>query len=74
MRNSVKAFEKVGYGVLQGPSDWVFEPNDREIQLEVLTGWAGAALELNTLSRARIDTWQGLDRIQLRLKDLRPSQ
>ena len=57
VKHAVKAFEKVGYGVLQGPSDWVFEPNDREIQLEVLSGWAGAALELDMLSQARIDSW-----------------
>jgi len=57
VKHAVKAYEKVGYGVLQGPSDWVFEPNDREIQLEVLSGWAGAALELDMLSQARIDSW-----------------
>ena len=57
VKQSVKAFEKVGYAVLQGSSDWVFAPDDREIQLDVLTGWAGAALELNMLSQVRIDAW-----------------
>jgi SAM-dependent methyltransferase len=54
---SVKAFEKVGYAVSQGSSDWVFEKHDREIQAEILNGWAGAASELNMLAPDRIDTW-----------------
>ena len=35
-----------GYSVVQGTADWVFRPNDREIQLETLSGWAAAAREI----------------------------
>jgi hypothetical protein len=32
-----------GYSVAQGASDWLFAPRDRDIQLEILSGWAAAA-------------------------------
>jgi SAM-dependent methyltransferase len=54
---SVKAFEKVGYAVLQGSSDWLFEQCDRAIQIEILKGWAGAAAELEMLASDRIEAW-----------------
>jgi hypothetical protein len=54
---AVQAFERVGYRVLSGASDWVFEPQDREIQREVLTGWALAAGELGDLPGAAIAAW-----------------
>jgi SAM-dependent methyltransferase len=54
---AVEAFEKVGYVVLQGRSDWVFEPSDREIQTAILDGWAGAATELQILPPQQIDSW-----------------
>ena len=43
---AVQSFERVGYQVLPGASDWVFGRQDREIQLQVLAGWALAANEL----------------------------
>lgn len=45
---AVAAFERVGYTVTQGPSDWQFESNDREIQMEVVAGWTSAAREIGT--------------------------
>jgi hypothetical protein len=45
---AIAAFERVGYTVTQGSSDWEFESNDREIQMEVIAGWAGAAREIGT--------------------------
>jgi Methyltransferase domain len=36
----------VQYEITQGSSDWVFGPQDGEIQNEVLAGWAGAAREI----------------------------
>jgi len=53
----VRAFERVGYAVVTGASDWEFAPDDRDIQLEVLSGWAGAAGELGELPQAAIDAW-----------------
>ena len=38
-------FERVGYRVVQGRADWVFGPQDRDIQIELLAGWAAAARE-----------------------------
>lgn len=54
---AVRAFERVGYVVLQGWSDWIFGGDDQEIQAEILAGWAGAAQELGDLSRDQIATW-----------------
>jgi hypothetical protein len=54
---AVQSFERVGYRVISGPSDWVFEPQDRAIQREVLAGWALAANELGDLPGAAIAAW-----------------
>ncbi len=54
---AVRAFERVGYAVVTGSSDWEFAPQDQAIQLEVLAGWAGAAGELGDLPQAAIDAW-----------------
>jgi hypothetical protein len=50
-------FERVGYAVVQGASDWVFGPTDREIQLETLTGWATAAREIGTVPLPDVVSW-----------------
>ena len=49
----MRAFERVGYTVVSGASDWVFGPDDRAIQLEVLAGWAGAAARARRLAAWR---------------------
>src|SRR4029077_4295551 len=54
---AVRAFERVGYKVLPGSSDWEFAPEDRDIQLQVLAGWAQAAIELAELPPAAIASW-----------------
>ena len=38
-------------------SDWVFGPQDREIQAEVLSGWATAAREIRELPPNEIIDW-----------------
>jgi hypothetical protein len=50
-------FEALGYSVVQGTSDWVIETVDQEIQVELLTGWATAASEIEALPRCNIDHW-----------------
>ena len=50
-------FEALGYSVVHGASDWDFAPNDREIQMEVLTGWASAAREMNEPALADTIAW-----------------
>jgi hypothetical protein len=50
-------FERVGYAVTHGQSDWVFAPGDREIQLEVLSGWASAAREMDDVKLPDVVGW-----------------
>jgi len=54
---AVRNFERVGYTVATGASDWIFGPQDRDIQLEVLAGFAGAAAELDDLPATAIAGW-----------------
>jgi len=54
---AVARFQRVGYSVVQGPSDWMFETRDRDIQLEMLSGWATAARELGTVPLADVIGW-----------------
>jgi hypothetical protein len=53
----VRAFERVGYTVVSGASDWEFAPDDRAIQLDVLAGWASAAGELGDVPEGAINSW-----------------
>jgi len=55
--HAIARFAAVGYHVVQGQSDWMFEPQDRAIQNEVLAGWAAAAGELGDLGDERIGRW-----------------
>jgi hypothetical protein len=50
-------FEAVGYGVMQGRSDWMFEPHDRDMQDAILAGWTIAARELGDMPLDRIAAW-----------------
>jgi hypothetical protein len=54
---AVRGFERVGYSVVTGASDWIFRPGDRDIQLEVFAGFAGAAAELDDLPADAIAAW-----------------
>jgi SAM-dependent methyltransferase len=54
---AISAFERVGYAVVQGPSDWEFGPDDREIQKEVVAGWASAAREIADVRLADLLSW-----------------
>ena len=54
---AVKMFERVGYSVVQGAADWAFEPDDRDIQIEMLSGWAAAAREMGNLPLPDVIGW-----------------
>jgi SAM-dependent methyltransferase len=54
---AVERLERVGYSVVQGLSDWAFAPDDRDIQLEVLSGWAAAARDLGTVPVDDVIDW-----------------
>jgi SAM-dependent methyltransferase len=53
----IARFESLGYRVTHGTSDWVFGPDDRDIQLETCAGWAGAARETGRLSLEAVASW-----------------
>lgn len=50
-------FRNTGHDVVQGTSDWVFAPHDREIQNEVIAGWAKAAREMGNVPLSEIIGW-----------------
>jgi hypothetical protein len=54
---AIQRFERIGYMVAQGQSDWVFAATDREIQVEVLSGWAAAARESGDIPLPDIIAW-----------------
>jgi len=54
---AIAGFEKLGYSVTHGASDWVFGPDDRDIQMEVLSGWASAAREVGALTLGDTVEW-----------------
>ena len=56
-QTAIEAFERVGYTVLHGVADWEFGPTDREIQIEVLSGWAGAAREIGDPPLSAVADW-----------------
>jgi hypothetical protein len=56
-REAIAVFERVGYQVTHGMSDWEFAPADRDIQTEVLLGWAAAAREIGDPPRSEIVRW-----------------
>jgi hypothetical protein len=56
---ALERFKRVGYSVTHGASDWIFGPDDREIQLATLSGWALAARETEDLPLAEVLDWLG---------------
>jgi hypothetical protein len=54
---AIAGFERLGYTVIHRRSDWTIGPSDRDIQLEIFSGWAGAAREIGALSLAETASW-----------------
>jgi len=54
---AIVAFTAVGYFVDRQPADWVFGPHDREIQNELLAGFAAAAREIGAPGLEEIVAW-----------------
>jgi hypothetical protein len=50
-------FERVGYAVVRGEADWRFGPDDGDIQIEVLSGWAAAARDTAGLALSEVIGW-----------------
>jgi len=56
-RVTVEALERVGYAVKSGQSDWQFGPEDAEIQLELIAGFAAAARETGVVALEDLVGW-----------------
>jgi hypothetical protein len=54
---AVARFESLGYEVFHGTADWLLRPGDREIQMQLLAGWASAAREIGAVSLAEAAGW-----------------
>jgi hypothetical protein len=54
---AVSIFGKLGYSIVQGDSDWVIGTADKQMQIELLDGWASAAREIGSLPGQQIDDW-----------------
>jgi hypothetical protein len=54
---AIRAFERLGYAVTHRRSDWTMRPGDRDLQLEIFSGWAAAARETGALSLAETASW-----------------
>ena len=50
-------FEALGYLVVHGTSDWTIGPDDRNMQTEILAGWASAAHDMGALPLADTTAW-----------------
>jgi len=51
------SFEAHGYELRIATSDWLIAPKDHSLQLALLDGWLGAALEIAPESRAALTSW-----------------
>lgn len=51
------SFEAHGYELRVATSDWQIAPKDHALQLALLDGWLGAALEIAPESRAALTSW-----------------
>jgi hypothetical protein len=54
---AIKRFQAADYAVVHGGSDWHLLPRDREIQRDMLAGWAGAAREVGAVSLPDAAAW-----------------
>ncbi|MBV8848590.1 MAG: class I SAM-dependent methyltransferase [Methylobacteriaceae bacterium] len=56
-KTAIVGFDSLGYSVVNGTADWVFDRADREIQREVFSGWANAMREVGDMPLADIVEW-----------------
>ena len=54
---ALERFEQFGYAAVQGRSDWVFGPDDRDIQDALFAGWAELGVLTTTLTADEIARW-----------------
>jgi hypothetical protein len=63
--SAITGLRALGYRVVDGESDWILRPDDREFQNEMLEGWANAARDMRTLSGAEIADWLARRKIMI---------
>ncbi len=54
---AVERYRRLDYTVVQGRSDWLLQLLHREMQLEVLSGWAAAARDMGQMSLPEMTAW-----------------
>ena len=54
---AIARFEGLGYSVIHGTSDWIIGPDDRDMQFEVLAGWASAARDTGEMPIGDTANW-----------------
>jgi hypothetical protein len=57
-RAVVNCFSDAGYHVESEPSDWTIEPQEAELQRELIAGWAYAAAESDPNAASTIAEWR----------------
>jgi hypothetical protein len=55
---AASAFEEAGFRVQRERSDWVIEPDARELQRQLIEGWASAAAEIAPEIATAIANWR----------------
>jgi SAM-dependent methyltransferase len=54
---AIARFEALGYSVVRGTSDWTMGPDDRDMQTQLLQGWASAAHDTGALPLVDTMAW-----------------
>jgi hypothetical protein len=54
---AARSFEEVGYHVEREPSDWTLNPDDRELQRQLVAGWGTAAAAMAPERLEEITRW-----------------
>lgn len=53
----VERSKAVGFAVIEGPSDWIITPEDREMQSAMLTQWAQTAQTIGDFNVVEVAAW-----------------
>jgi hypothetical protein len=53
-----RCFSEVGYRVQRASSDWILPPEARELQRQLVDGWAAAAIEIAPVQSPMVRSWQ----------------
>jgi hypothetical protein len=53
-----QCFASLGYHVQREPSDWVLEPDARQLQVQLIDGWAEAAIAVGSVEPSSIRNWR----------------